>query len=146
MSTSEILSDIKKFVGSKFRKEGQSENLYHNLTHTAEVVKIAREIAEASAVSEEDLEIVLISAWFHDIGYIDKCDGHEDIGKNYAKKFLEEKNYPPEKIQTVLSLIEATRLPRNPQNLLEEIICDADLYHLGTNDFEKKGDLLKKEM
>jgi HD superfamily phosphodiesterase len=146
MSTSDILSDVKKFVGSKFREEGQSENLYHNLTHTAEVVKIAKEIAEASGVSEEDLEIILIAAWFHDIGYIDKCDGHEDIGKNYAKEFLEEKNYPAEKIQTILSLIEATRLPRNPQNLLEEIICDADLYHLGTAEFENKGDLLKSEI
>ena len=146
MSTNDILSDVKKFVGSKFRENGQSENLYHNLTHTAEVVKVTREIAEASAVSKEDLEILLIAAWFHDIGYIDKCEGHEDIGKNYAKEFLEVRNYSEEKIQLVLSLIEATRLPRNPKNLLEEIICDADLYHLGTNDFEKKGDLLKKEI
>ena len=35
-------------------------------------------------------------------------------------------------------------MPRNPNNILEEIICDADLYHLGTNDFDKKGELYIK--
>jgi len=146
MSTSNILNEVKKFVGNKFREKERGENLYHNLSHTAEVVKIALEIARASGINEEDLESVLIASWFHDVGYIVKCDGHEDIGKNYAKEFLEEKNYPEDKIQTVLSLIEATRMPRSPKNLLEEIICDADLYHLGTNEFETKGDLLKKEI
>ncbi len=146
MIKSDILSEVKKFAGNKFREEGQSENLYHNLTHTAEVVKIAREIAEASGVSEDDLEIILIAAWFHDIGYIVKCDGHEDISKNFAAQFLNELKYPEHKIEAVLSLIEATRLPRNPENLLEEIICDADLYHLGTNKFEEKGNLFRTEM
>ena len=146
MSTSDILSEVKKFVGNKFREKEQSENLYHNILHTAEVVKTALEIARASGINEQDLEIILIASWFHDLGYIVKCDGHEDIGKNYAKEFLEERNYPEDKIQIVLSLIEATRLPRSPKNLLEEIICDADLYHLGTNEFETKGDLLKKEI
>ena len=37
-------------------------------------------------------------------------------------------------------------MPRNPNNILEEIICDADLYHLGTNDFDKKGELYKNEI
>ncbi len=29
----------------------------------------------------------------------------------------------------------ATKIPQNPHNLLEEIICDADLDYLGRNDF-----------
>ncbi|MBT8382250.1 MAG: HD domain-containing protein [Ignavibacteria bacterium] len=146
MSTEKILSDVKKFVGTKFREEGQDENLYHNLTHTAEVVNAVQEIAEASGVGDEDMEVLLIAAWFHDLGFIDRCDGHEDIGKNYAKIFLEEKKYPSDKIHKIQSLIEATRLPRNPKNLMEEVICDADLYHLGTSEFKTKGDLLKKEI
>ena len=146
MNRINILSEVKKFVGIKFREEGQVDNLYHNFTHSAEVVKLAREIGEASDLNEEDLEVALIAAWFHDLGFIDKCDGHEDIGKDYAKRFLEERSYPAEKIQSILFLIEATRMPRNPKNLMEEIICDADLYHLGTNEFEEKGNLLKKEI
>jgi predicted metal-dependent HD superfamily phosphohydrolase len=146
METSNILSQVKEFVGQKFRTEGQTENIYHNFTHTTEVVKATEEIAEASGVTTEEMEILMIAAWFHDLGYIVKCDGHEDISKNYAAEFLEEQNYSIEKKNKVLSLIEVTRLPRQPKNLLEEIICDADLYHLGTNEFEAKGNLFRKEM
>ncbi len=146
MSTNNILSSVKKFVGTKFREEGREDNLYHNLTHTAEVVQIAKEIGLASGITEEQLELIEIAAWFHDIGYVIKCEGHEEIGKNYAAKFLAEQNYPEEKNQQVQSLIEATRMPRKPKNLLEEIICDADLYHLGTNKFEEKSNLLRNEM
>ena len=30
----------------------------------------------------------------------------------------------------------ATKIPQTPHNLLEQIICDADLDYLGRNDFE----------
>jgi hypothetical protein len=32
----------------------------------------------------------------------------------------------------------ATRLPQNPTSLIEQIICDADLFHLGTTDFKER--------
>ncbi|MEJ0102540.1 MAG: Pycsar system effector family protein [Bacteroidota bacterium] len=37
-------------------------------------------------------------------------------------------------------------MPQTPTNLLEEIICDADLFHLGTDDFKQKNKLLRKEL
>jgi hypothetical protein len=36
-------------------------------------------------------------------------------------------------------------LPQKPFTLIEKIICDADLYHLGTNKFKKLSALLKQE-
>ena len=62
-----------------------------------------------------------------------------------ASKFLREKNYPEEKTLKVIGCINATKYPCNPGNLLEEIICDADLYHIGTKDYEDKSDLLRVE-
>jgi hypothetical protein len=43
------------------------------------------------------------------------------------------------------SCICATKLPQNPKSLLEEIVCDADTYNLGTEAFIKTDELLKKE-
>jgi len=142
----EILSKVKEYVGKTFREEGRDFIQYHNFTHTAEVVKVTEEIAEATSVSDDEKEMLLIAAWFHDLGYTKICKGHEDISIDLAKKFLTENNYPQEKINQISSLINATRMPRNPQNLLEEIICDADLHHLGTNDFDEKGELFKSEL
>jgi hypothetical protein len=40
----------------------------------------------------------------------------------------------------------ATRVPQQPSNLLEQIICDADLDYLGRPDFPEIAGLLKKEL
>jgi hypothetical protein len=37
-------------------------------------------------------------------------------------------------------------MPRNPQNILDEIICDADLHHVGTNNYDKRNKLYKNEI
>jgi len=141
-----ILSKVKEFIGKTFREKGSSDAFYHNFTHTAEVAKVAEEIANAISIGEKEKEALLIAAWFHDIGHIETCEGHEDIGIEMATKFLKENNYSDEGIGKVVSLITATRMPRNPKNVLEEIICDADLHHLGTNNYEVKGELYQNEI
>ena len=37
-------------------------------------------------------------------------------------------------------------MPQNPQNALEQILCDADLMHLASEDYFSKADLLHKEI
>ena len=141
-----ILSKVKEYVGKIFREKGSSKSYYHNFTHTAEVVKVTEEMSNALGVGQAEKEILLIAAWFHDIGYTETCNGHEDIGINVATHFLKENNYPEEKINRINKLIDSTRMPRNPQNLLEEIICDADLHHIGTSEFGDKSKLFRAEI
>lgn len=141
-----ILSKVKEFIGRTFREKGSSDAHYHNFTHTAEVAKVAEEIADAMGITDNDKEALLIAAWFHDIGHTEKCERHEDIGIAMARKFLQENNYPSDGIEKVVSLIDATRMPRNPKSVPEEIICDADLHHLGTDKFDVKGELFKNEL
>ncbi len=141
-----ILSKVKEFIGKTFREKGSENNYYHNFTHTAEVAKVAGQIADAIDLKDQDKEALIIASWFHDIGHTEKCEGHEDVSIKLAEVFLEENHYSRDGMNKIISLINATRLPRNPKNLLEEIICDADLHHLGTNNFEKKTELLKNEI
>ena len=141
-----ILSKVKEYIGRTFREKGSTDAHYHNFTHTAEVAKVAEEMADAMGITDNDKEALLIAAWFHDIGHTEKCEGHEDIGIAMARNFLQENNYPSDGIEKVVSLIDATRMPRNPKNVLEEIICDADLHHLGTDKFDVKGELFKNEL
>lgn len=142
----EILSKVKEFIGKTFREKGSENSYYHNFTHTAEVAKATEEIADAMGIKDDEKEVLLIAAWFHDVGHIETCNGHEEIGIKLAKKFLKDNNYPDSEIEKVVSLINATRMPRNPKNILEEIICDADLHHLGTNNYDKRSELYKNEL
>lgn len=36
-------------------------------------------------------------------------------------------------------------MPQSPGNLLEQIVCDADLFHLGTDKFSERNKLMRKE-
>lgn len=111
---------------------------YHNLGHVSEVVKAAEKIGKAVGLKDEDLEIVMLAAWFHDIGYLSGQVGHEKESAEMAKNFLLENGFSVEKTNRVIGCIVATRIPQKPLNLLEEIVCDADLYHLGSDKFEEK--------
>ena len=140
------MNKVKKYVREEFEKKDDGVMNYHNFIHAEEVVNVIEEITNALNIIDEDKEILLIAGWFHDIGYTECYDGHEDLGIEIAKDFLKNNNYPNVKIKKVISLINATRLPRNPKNLLEEIICDADLHHIGTSEFSKKEKLFREEL
>lgn len=91
------------------------------------------------------MEIVTIAAWFHDSGYTDTYAEHEEKGKELAEAFLRDSKYDLQKITKVLSCIDATKIPQNPKNLTEQVICDADQIHFGKEDFFEYSDLLKSE-
>jgi len=58
---------------------------------------------------------------------------------------LSEQGYDKEKIEKVVTCIQATKMPQNPQSLLEEILCDADLANLGKNSYFSQSDLIRVE-
>lgn len=145
MLENSILNKIENHVNELFQKRSAAENIYHDILHTTEVVKVAAKIAEAENITAKETEIVLIAAWFHDIGYFHCCKGHEDQSSEYARDFLEKEKYPIEKIVIIMDCIKATQIPHSPNSKLEEIMCDADLHHLGMCDVEERGDMLRKE-
>lgn len=142
----DLIEQVHNYVKKLFEEKGIVENFYHNFEHTKDVLRSAKKIGKAEGVSDHDLELLTIGALFHDVGCTEKCKGHEDVSKNYANDFLKSNNYPKEKIDKIISMIEATKVPQKPKNLLEEILCDADLHHLGTKESEEKGDLLRLEL
>jgi len=141
----EIVNKAHQYVQKIFNEHAPPENVYHNLSHTTEVVSAVKEIAAAEGVGDDDLELLIIAAWFHDSGYVKTCKGHEEVSVGYVKEFLQSINYPEDKIKKIESLITITKVPQSPKNHLEEILCDADLSHIGMKGFEEKGDLLRLE-
>ena len=142
---SSLLQKSRQYVES-FLKENLSDGIYyHDLEHTQEVVKASKEIGIASNLSNEELEIVLIAAWFHDTGYFKGMENHEANSRDVAEKFLKQEGVDKNKISAVGGCIMATKIPQDPRNIMEEVLCDADLYHVSTREFFKKSELLRKE-
>ncbi len=118
------------YVAQKIIAEQPKNRVFHNLHHTLTVLEGAGKIGRKEGLNEDDLEIVLLAAVFHDLGHVECYKGHEDASKNLANTWLSKQNYPKEKITTILNCIEATKMPQNPKTDFARIVCDADLIHL----------------
>lgn len=143
---SKIVEKAEKFITELFRKELPEKLLYHNLDHTAEVVNIVQDLADESDISKEDKEILTLAAWFHDSGYVRKYNGHEAESVNFVKEFLSDHNFPQEKQEVIEKLIMSTVAGHEPAGVLEQLIHDADLAHVGRKRFFRRGELLRVEL
>lgn len=139
------LDQVAEFVRSSLKKELPAHFFYHDLTHTEEVVSAAGKIAKGEGLSDEEKETVEIAAWFHDLGHIYDCDCHEKKSAEIAREYLEKHDCSPTRISQVEGCIMATMMPQRPLNRMEAVLCDADLYHLSTDQFESRAKLLRKE-
>jgi predicted metal-dependent HD superfamily phosphohydrolase len=131
----------------KFLQENIKDHLfYHDFQHSRDVAEATIEIGKANNLSDDDLETVIIAAWFHDTGYLLGMDNHETESKNIASEFLRSMGVNEKKIAEVGGCIIATKMPQRPTNLMEEVLCDADLHHLSSDEFFAKSELLRKEL
>lgn len=140
------LESIKQYVLNYFGEHHDRDLVYHDLQHTKDVVANAIRIADHYQLNDKDFFIVVAAAWLHDIGYfIDKMN-HEEAGAAAADALLKRFNVDAALIEQVRGCVTATKLPQKPTGLLQEIVCDADLFHLGTEQFSDRNKLLRKEI
>jgi len=144
--TAGITEQVEQFVTDLFHEKLPPWAVYHSLEHTIHTVSTSQQIARGSRLGKRDLEVVTLASWFHDTGYMFTAKGHEEESVEIASQFLQKHEYPSESIQKISGCILATRMPQRPGNLLERIVCDADLASLGKRSFFRQNELLRNEI
>lgn len=141
-----IYKKAESFVKDLFQQYANKNLLFHSLEHTQNVVERSKEIAATYDLPENEQFIVYIAAWFHDTGHllVDPLK-HEMKSVELMKTFIIKYPADEETVRQISDCILATKMPRNPQNNLQKILCDADTYHLGTKEFKATNKLLRKE-
>ena len=86
----------------------------------------------------------MIAGSFHDSGYSSGHENHEESSVRLATGFLQ-LYCKPEQINCINDAILATKYPQKPGDSLSKVLCDADLYYLGSTDFTERARLLWKE-
>ncbi len=138
MDNNKLYKKIEEYVTGLFEQMHAPSLVFHNLEHTQNVVKRTQEISGHYKVSENEMLVLFAAAWFHDTGHLfTDAEKHEAMSVDIMKKFMKDYEDDEKVITQIEECIMATKAPRNPKNLLQEIICDADTYHLGTKDFKK---------
>lgn len=143
---SKLLEATETFVTHLLSEELDSRYLYHNLKHTQRVVQSTKELLEHYGLDEKERNTLLLAAWLHDTGYTRGSADHEKESSRIADKFLSEQGVEAGTIEQVSGLIMATHRYHEPDNPLEEIIRDADAFHLGAKNFVEISELLREEL
>jgi predicted metal-dependent HD superfamily phosphohydrolase len=147
MSTStEVIEHAEAYVAALFGKRLPAWAAYHDFTHTHEVVEAVGEVGVASGLDAVQMVVVTLAAWFHDTGYVDGAEGHEERSAILAGEFLRVCGYPQERTAEVIGCIRATKVPQRPLTLLEKVVCDSDILHIGQEDALVKSALLRQEV
>jgi hypothetical protein len=146
MNLDKLLPEIETHVENLFQDRPDPRLLYHNIQHTRDVVSAVITICGQCSLDEKSCFPIVAAAWFHDIGYLFSGPvNHEMVGVEKASVFLKGKGVDEETISRISGCIMATKVPQQPHNLPEQIICDADLFHFGKPGFLEKSKMLKRE-
>ncbi|MFM6995092.1 MAG: adenylate/guanylate cyclase domain-containing protein [Sediminibacterium sp.] len=135
-----------KMIESFLNLHLPKEYVYHSIEHIKDVVKQVTLIAKKEKIKQPDIDDLKLAAWLHDIGYIWEPKRHEERGIEYATDLLKAFEFPQQKISKIAGMIMATKIPQSPKNILEQIICDADLDYLGRTDYHINSKLLLQEL
>lgn len=134
-----------KFIRDKLDKELLGLH-YHNVDHINDVIRSSISIAEEEKISSAEIELLRIAALYHDAEFITSPKNHEELGSSLARETLPAFGFTNQQIESICGMIMATKIPQTPKNMLEKIICDADLDYLGRDDFYDVGKRLYAEM
>jgi len=143
--TKEIIQEVEEFVIKYMNQPSDVELIYHTQDHVLFVRNAALKIASECGFSQEDKNIVEVAALFHDVGYVNSPKNHEEKSCEIAKEFLSKKGIDNKTIDTISQAIMATKIPQNPQNEISKVLCDADLLHLGSENYAEQADKMRKE-
>lgn len=142
----ELLLKAEAYIFKLFKDKLSSEYIYHDYLHTLRVVTAVNELINGENILEPNATHLRLAAWFHDSGYIDGCENHEERSCVIFKDFIKENAYENVNIEQICSLILATKCSHFPTNLLEMCMKDADFYHFTLDHYSELGDLLKIEI
>jgi uncharacterized membrane-anchored protein YitT (DUF2179 family)/predicted metal-dependent HD superfamily phosphohydrolase len=140
------LQNLQNFILDKLHNELPEWLTYHNAEHTELVIKHAIELGESEGISNEELMLLHTAAIMHDAGFLSAYTNHEMVSCDLSREYLPKYGYTAGQIETVCDMIMATQLPQAPHNKLSHILCDADLYYLGTEDYQLFANRLFREL
>lgn len=145
----EILEAAEIYATQIVNQEFSDRLVYHDIHQLYSVVSAVEEIGKAENISDEEMEITLLAAWFGNLGLRNIDQRTQDSNGNFfitcknhsisiAEKFLSKNNYPANKKNEVLESISGAFPEVEYNTRPKRILADAI-----TSDYGKAGSKAK---
>ncbi len=144
-TTPGLLDQVASYVKELLHTRLSKDYSYHNYQHTSQLAAACTRIAEHYSLTGEDLENLLIAAWFQDTGYCFTYSGHEIESVRMAEDYLSTREVSNARKSIISELILSTRVESQPDTLLKKILHDAGILNTGKKSFFDQGQLLRNE-
>jgi uncharacterized protein len=147
MMNPQFFEQARRYAVQRLERELHPNLIYHSVAHTRDdVVPAAELLAGMEDIRGDSLFLLLTSAWFHDLGFIEAQNGHEAVSARLASEVLPNFGFTAEQVRVINCIIMATVSPQSPRTHLEQIMVDADLDVLGRDDFMSRNGDLRREL
>ena len=148
-------SDIVRLAGEHvlelFSSAGADVPLiYHRFKRSRALVEDTKEIAKGNKLNEEEGEVLLLSAWFHDAGEAAARDGSSEQKREksveIARAFLERAGQPQSVADAVTACLRAVNGgEKGRDGLAADVLHDALLAPLASKSYLEESELLRLE-
>ncbi len=133
------------FMMDRLENELPTWLTYHTAEHTKNVIAASEHLAKAEGLSDPDILLLKTAALFHDSGFLEHHQNHEEASCKMARQHLPGYGYTNDQVGAICEMIMATKLPQSPRSHAAQCLCDADLYYMGTDQYEANAEKLFTE-
>ena len=61
-----------------FYIKNRDTNVFHDIQHIKNVVEAVQLVGKKCGLGQRELKLLQLAAWFHDCGYTEGAEGHEE--------------------------------------------------------------------
>lgn len=133
-------------VSARLESELPPHLTYHSAAHTRYVLEKTAFLADKESVFGRERLLLFLAALYHDCGFLVSSNAHELRSCEMAREGLGAEGMPDAELDVVCTSIMATAIPQKPESLSGAILADADLFYLGTDDYDFYADKLFREL
>ncbi len=120
-----ILSKNKKLIDLSKTYMMNISDYEHGVSHVNDVLDILYKLMENLDV-EFNPEVCVIAAYWHDVGRIEKSEGHEAVSAKMLSSAMLKLGYDQEMIQQCVEAVLFHKWDMNPRTVEGKIVKDAD--------------------
>jgi len=132
ITETDILEKAHDYVAQQISGAASDQTAVYNLPHARALVAVTEDIGKANKLSEEEMRVVLLAAWLHDLSYLAPVSGNPLLP---VSNFLQLHGLSGDEADKIQRCIAASHYPQRPQNAMEEVLCDAVASFMASPDY-----------
>jgi len=140
-----LIAESENYISALLAEKLPSTIIFHNFNHTLLLKKYAETIGERTDLTSDEMNILRICALFHDSGYVNSYKQFNEESIIIASAYLAEHEVDQKTIDHITEIIRACKLPQNPKDKIAEVLCDAGMMYIASDDGIEQFDLLYDE-